>query len=214
MAFSIERVRPKTIGMLWSLTASDGRALLNCSVSDNHKPLLLSNSATVDHLVDGLLLAPEVWPGPRNDSDEIIKARVQRNYTEAIQQLAVSPIGRDALLQNAKVVGALEAVAVQGLMDESRELAAGALIALKGPQSSGRVVAAGQKHIMLSYQWAAQLTVKRINEGLQQLGYRTWIDLYVVLRHTHTRARISASLIGFFLIVAPGPQTQYDAMNK
>ena len=164
--------------MMFPLASHDGRGVLNCSVSDDHKPLLLSNSATIDHLVDGLILDPEVWPGPRNDTDEIIKARVQRNYTEALQQLAVSDIGRDALLQNPNVVAALETVAAQGLMDESRELAAGALIALKGPQSSGRVVA-GQKHVMLSYQWAAQPTVKRINEGLQRRGYATWIDLSV-----------------------------------
>jgi hypothetical protein len=192
LKFSIERIRPTTIGMLWSLVASDGRALLNCSVSDDHKPLLLSNSATIDHLVDGLLLDPEVWPGPRNDTDEIIKARVQRNYTEALQQLAVSDIGRDALLQNPNVVAALETVAAQGLMDESRELAAGALIALKGPQSSGRVVA-GQKHVMLSYQWAAQPTVKRINEGLQRRGYATWIDLSVLKRFSSKLSCISVT---------------------
>ena len=34
-----------------------------------------------------------------------------------------------------------------------------------------------QKHVMLSYQWDKQVTVKRINESLIRRGYVTWFDL-------------------------------------
>jgi hypothetical protein len=37
--------------------------------------------------------------------------------------------------------------------------------------------AAGQKHVMLSYQWSFQATIQRLNESLISRGYATWFDL-------------------------------------
>jgi TPP-dependent pyruvate/acetoin dehydrogenase alpha subunit len=34
-----------------------------------------------------------------------------------------------------------------------------------------------EKHIMLSYQWDKQATVKRLNDSLIGRGYVTWFDL-------------------------------------
>ena len=34
-----------------------------------------------------------------------------------------------------------------------------------------------EEHVMLSYNWGFQGTVKRINSSLRKRGYETWIDI-------------------------------------
>jgi hypothetical protein len=83
---------------------------------------------------------------------------------------------REALLQDPTVVPALQAVVEVGLSAEARELAERALLALSDKKLE--MAAEGeQKHVMLSYQWDKQVTVKRINESLIRRGYVTWFDL-------------------------------------
>ena len=40
-----------------------------------------------------------------------------------------------------------------------------------------QVAAVGGKHVMLSYNWGNQPTIKRINASLQTRGYAVWIDI-------------------------------------
>ena len=49
-----------------------------------------------------------------------------------------------------------------------------ALAALKPPEEHSEQVESGDKHVMVSYQWDHQATVRRIVNELQARGYRTW----------------------------------------
>jgi hypothetical protein len=60
-----------------------------------------------------------------------------------------------------------------GLSDVARELAGAALLALSDKKLE-MAMEGCQKHVMLSYQWSYQPTVKRINESLKARGYVTW----------------------------------------
>ena len=70
---------------------------------------------------------------------------------------------------------ALQAVVECGLCDEARRHASAALLALSDMQMTQN--AAGQKHVMLSYQWSFQAIIQRLNESLISRGYATWFDL-------------------------------------
>ena len=106
---------------------------------------------------------------------EDLKAWCQQHHCEALAQLAVHDVSREALLRNGTVVPALEVVAQNGMNEAARELAAAALLALSNKKLE--MVTEGQKHVMLSYQWAWQATIKRLNESLIARGYATWFDL-------------------------------------
>ena len=93
-----------------------------------------------------MLLDPE---HPRANLKEDVKQWLQTMHVECLSQLAVFQPGREALLQDASVVPALEAVAQIGLTKEAREFAAAALLALS---DAVLVSSTGQKHVMLSYQ--------------------------------------------------------------
>ena len=69
----------------------------------------------------------------------------------------------------------MQVVAEAGLSEGARELAAAALTALSNKKL--QVVTVGQKHVMLSYQWDYQPTMKRLNEWLIARSYATWFDL-------------------------------------
>jgi hypothetical protein len=102
-----------------------GRAILNLAVSDANKALLLRNPAFVAHLLDGLLLDPA---HPRRTGElagnnqgvtvpvasEACAAAVQRDFAEGLQQLSLFAPGREALLGDARVRPALEALARGG----------------------------------------------------------------------------------------------------
>ena len=97
-----------------------------------------------------------------------------QDFAEAIAQLAMYPPGRDALLENPNVAEALQQVAVEGWTEEARLHAESALAALKPPEEHSEQVESGDKHVMVSYQWDHQATVRRIVNELQVRGYRTW----------------------------------------
>ena len=141
-------------------------------VSDRNKPLLVANKDFIPYLVDALLLDPE---HPRAGMKDELKAWCQQHHCEALAQLAVHDGSREALLGDATVVAALEAVHQSGLSDRARELAAAALSALSDRQLA--MATEGQKHVMLSYQWDVQRTIQRLNESLIARGYATWFDL-------------------------------------
>ena len=74
-----------------------------------------------------------------------------QDAAEAIEQLAVYPLGREALLQDPTVLDALREVADKGWTDEAREHAAGALMALSDHQPDAeRAVDLDQRHVMMS----------------------------------------------------------------
>ena len=106
---------------------------------------------------------------------EELKAWCQQHHCEVLAQLAVHDGSREALLRDRSVVPALEAVAATGLSEQARELAAAALSALSDKKPTMAVE--GQKHVMLSYQWDAQATIKRTNQSLIARDYATWFGM-------------------------------------
>ena len=168
-------------------------------VSDKNKLLLLQHSSFIPYLVDALLLDPA---HPRAELKAETKAWCQATHSECLAQLAVFPEGREALLKDPSVHSSLKAVVERGLSDEARQHASAALLALSDRQMANCKQADGQKHVMLSYQWAYQATIQRVNESLISRGYATWFDLtnmkgepvccfapYCTLPPSHTRAR-------------------------
>ena len=132
--------------------------LLAISVSDHHKALLLENPVAIPHLTLGLFLDPDHPRGLRakeilhdaaNPTPVHVQQYFQRNYTEALEQLALFGPGREALLRDEAAAVALEAVVEHGMTEEAKEHARGALIALRGVVEADEVSA--PNHIMLSY---------------------------------------------------------------
>ena len=152
-------------------TASNMTALELC-ISDQNKPLLLNEPTFIAYLVDALLLDPQ---HPRQKLKHELKVWLQTMHAECINQLALFGPGREALLADASVAAALEAVAKSGLCEQSREFAAAALLALSDKELV--MDTEGENHVMLSYQWDMQSTIKRVDASLQRRGYLTWFDL-------------------------------------
>jgi hypothetical protein len=148
------------ISLSWfPLPALWSECMLSLSVSDHHKLLLLENLDAIPHLISGLFLDPDHPHGLR--AKEVlqfeaaaptpldIQAVYQQNYTEALEQLALFAPGKEALLRDEAAVAALETVVKQGMTDEAKEHARGALMALRGIDEDDDV--AVPTHIMLSY---------------------------------------------------------------
>lgn len=102
-----------------------------------------------------------------------------QDFAEAIAQLAMYLPGREALLQDPTVADALRQVASEGWEQEARHFAEAALAALSDRQleTDRRDHGPTEKHVMMSYQWDVQGTVKRIVNELKARGYRIWFDL-------------------------------------
>ena len=155
--------------------SADTIMALELCVSDENKPLLLANPDFIPYLVDALLLDPD---HPRAGMKEDLRIWCQTHHAECLAQLAMYEPAREALRQDPSVTPALEEVADTGLSAEARQFAQAALLALSDKEMhAGGMHAAGEKHIMLSYQWDKQATMKRINESLISRGFRTWFDL-------------------------------------
>jgi len=104
-----------------------------------------------------------------------VREWLQTSTAECFAQLAVYPPGREALRRDPAVTKALEAVAETGLTPQAREFAQTALMTLSDKEL--QLCSEGQQHVMLSYQWDVQPTIKRVDESLQRRGYETWLDL-------------------------------------
>ena len=91
---------------------------------------------------------------------------------------------------------ALQAVVECGLCDEARRHASAALLALSDTQMTQND--AGQKHMMLSYQWSFQATILRTNESLIARGYATWFGMLDLSE------RISIAITAVVLTVISG----------
>ena len=147
------------------------------------RPAGVAGPDTIPHLISGLFLDPDHPRGLR--AKEIlheaaaptpldVQAVWQRNWTEVLEQLALSPPGKEALLGDEAAMAALEAATKLCLTEEAKEHARGALIALRGVAEHESVV---PNHVMLSYSWEDQSTVVRINESLKRRRYSTWVDV-------------------------------------
>ena len=145
---------------------------LELCISDKNKPLLLANPDFIPYLVDALLLDPD---HPRAGMTHELKSWCQEHHAECLAQLAVFEPAHEALRQDPLVIKSLEAVAEIGLSADARQYAQAALLALSDKELHVHVD--GQQHIMLSYQWAHQQTIERLNESLIGRGYVTWFDL-------------------------------------
>lgn len=165
------------------MTAGHGQSILNLSVSEINKDLLLNAEGFISLLVDSLLLDPD---HPRRNDDtllgptdfEAVKGQVQRDFAETIAQFALYHRGHEALLQHPTVIQALQQVAAEGWEQEARVHADAALAALVDCQRNpDHAQHPDQKHVMLSYQWNVQEVVRRLVNELQARGFRTWFDL-------------------------------------
>ena len=132
----------------------------------------------------GLFLEPDhprgtnaVAPATPTPLDK--QATHQRICTEALEQLALFPKGKEFLLQDGTVLPALEIVKMIGMTDEAKEHARVAVVALQGFEQTDTDTA--NDHIMLSYSWSSQPTILRLNDSLQRRQYVTWIGKPVIL---------------------------------
>lgn len=172
-----ELMRPITWGQLVDAPGPDRMLALELTVSDKHKALLLaSKQGFVPYLLDGLLLDPD---HPRAGLLPEKKASLQQMHAECLAQLALFGPAKEALC-SAGVSAALERVAEGGLNDEAKKYARQALFELRPTRAGGAPVAAAAvsaEHVMLSYNWGHQPTIKRIKASLASRGYTVWIDI-------------------------------------
>jgi hypothetical protein len=136
----------RAVGYWGTITpTADSIQALELTISDENKPLLLSNKEFIPFLVDALLLHPD---HPRADMEEEHKIWCQEHHAECLAQLAVYAPARENLRAEPSVIPALEAVAEGGLTSEARQFAEAALLALSDKKL--HINAEGQKHVMLS----------------------------------------------------------------
>ena len=137
------------------------------------------NNPNTFHLLQLGLFSPADPPNLRaeNAADpEGAHATCQCICAEALQQLALFDPGRDALQQDHSIVASLEGVVDQGMTEEAKEHARGALIALRGvAEHDGASPNMEPNHIMLSYNWGDQPVIVRVNESLKRRKYMTWL---------------------------------------
>ena len=121
---------------------------------------------------------------------------MQATAALALENLALSDVGKAPLRAHTGVMKGLRAlkqdamsdaarrsasVALFELDEEARQKAKKAAAAAKAAQASGsssdddnnNVV----EHVMLSYNWGHQEAVKRLNQALKGRGYNVWIDI-------------------------------------
>eukprot|EP01047_Picozoa_sp_COSAG01_P070812 COSAG01_NODE_10832_length_2072_cov_1.223517_2_plen_169_part_00 len=156
-----------------------GQPLLSLAVSDRNKRLLLDNEDFVPHLLDGLLMDPhhpQSLPASATDW-EAVKAPVQRDYAECLQQLSLHEPCRLAMAQNCSVVAELRELAANAWTPEARLCAHGALLTLVDkhhgggdgggtPKNRGGQQQKGGGWIMMSYEcgrWRALFFILHID---------------------------------------------------
>ena len=141
--------------------------------SDTNKDLLLKDPAFIPYLVDALRVNEPHHP--RYNLNDNVKAWCEMTHAECIHQLGLFEPGRKALMADPSVPSVLQAVAEKGMSAEAKDFALKALAVLSDRQLQAN--ADGQKHVMLSYQWDYQSTMKRVNASLIARGYATWFGM-------------------------------------
>ena len=164
------------------------RPILSVSVSDYHKPLLLKSPGCLKLLTLGLFNDenhPKGLKDPHAPTSEESQGTWQTICTQSILQLALwVPHGRDALLADADLCAELRIVVERPKAKEAHDSARAALSALglidTGSQTRQAIrdsSAVSTKHVMMSYQWSAQATVKRVVYALKRRTFVIWWDL-------------------------------------
>jgi len=156
------------------------------------KPLVLQHPHALDDLVTALLLDESNPRRTQDGADEL-----QATAAHALQNLALSEVGKAPLREHAGVMKGLRALKNDAMSDAARQSASAALFELDEEvrQKAKAAAAAAQaataeatggsssdddtsiEHVMLSYNWDHQTTIKRINASLQARGYSVWIDI-------------------------------------
>jgi hypothetical protein len=154
VALDIELLQCNFFGGIWPLASNAARGMLSFCISDTAKQMLLNHSDFIPHLLDGLLLQPE---HPRQGSDPVVKAAVQRDFAECIQQISLFPPGREALRADPAVMQALTELKEKAWTEEAKGSADRTILALTPKQERRKsmmlvddVQAGDAKHIMLS----------------------------------------------------------------
>ena len=94
-----------------------------------------------------MLLDPE---HPRKDTAEPVKAAVQRDIAECIQQLAVFPQACEVLKADSKLIDAVKTLVDKGWTNEAKETATRTLATFYPEQLVKFVVNEDSLHIMMS----------------------------------------------------------------
>jgi len=186
----------------FALEAGDGQSILSLTIgADANKSMLLKADGFLPLLVSSLLLDPEhprrhkATANSGTDFDQV-KGPFQRDFAEAIAQLAMYPPGADALRQDPSVAEALRQVVTEGWEAEARQHAQSALAALfdRQPGQSELLELHEQGgHVMLSYRKPYRShCITNASCALQ--ACRSWLASYAaVLAHLrHTQADTAA----------------------
>ena len=156
------------------------------------KPFVLQHPHALDDLVTALLLDESNPRRTQDGADEL-----QATAAHALQNLALSEVGKAPLREHAGVMKGLRALKNDAMSDAARQSASVALFELdEEVRQKAKAAAAAAKaataeatgvsssdddtsieHVMLSYNWDHQTTIKRINASLQARGYSVWIDI-------------------------------------
>jgi hypothetical protein len=159
IALDVEIIACANFGVAISLNANTGRGMLNFCISDAAKLMLLTTPGFIPHLVNALLLDPE---HPRNvdGSPEAVRAIVQRDFAECIQQLSLFAPGCEAL-KSAGIVEALDMLVDKAWTEEAKDSARGALMQLTDRHHREVTVDLDATHIMMSCKHSARLSYTR-----------------------------------------------------
>jgi hypothetical protein len=188
IGFPLHLMDPNFFGGMYPAFHHTARPILSVSVSDYHKPLLLKSPGCLKLLTSGLFNDenhPKGLKDPHAPTSEESQATWQTICTQSILQLALwVPHGRDALLADADLCAELRIVVERPKAKEAHDSARAALSALglidTGSQTRQAIrdsSAVSTKHVMMSYQWSAQATVKRVVHKLKTRAFLIWWDL-------------------------------------
>eukprot|EP01046_Picozoa_sp_COSAG06_P019444 COSAG06_NODE_1387_length_9616_cov_4.512136_2_plen_428_part_00 len=189
-------------GGTWSLGSNVGQSIVSLAVSDHNKAMLLQNDGFIPLILDGLLLDPE---HPRKDTNGDIKAVIQKDFGECIQQISLFPAGREAL-KTAGIVEILDELVDKAWSEGAKDCARGALMQLTDrhvevhvdpdalwimmscecrPNLARMRLATGDtaSAVVVADEWSSQDIVKRIVTELQHRKYLVWFDRASLLLH-------------------------------
>jgi hypothetical protein len=148
IAVDAELIACLKFGNAFALAANTGRGMLKLCISDAAKQMLLNNRDFIPHLLSGLLLDPEC---ARKDTAEEIKAVVQRDFAECIQQISLFPPGAKALQAAADAIETLDALVEHAWTAEAKDSARGALMQLTDRhREATTAIDPDARHVMLS----------------------------------------------------------------
>jgi hypothetical protein len=157
------------------------RPVLMLCISDSNKTMLVQSSGLlVQLLLDTLFQGDD---HPRKALDEPYRACIQLDGAECFLQLALFGPGRELLERHPAAVDAIRALSGTALTAEAKQKASSALLAIEGRPEAGPANADHGKpkpaggHLMMSYCWNVQPTIKRVVASLKRRGYAVWFDL-------------------------------------